>query len=188
MSIDLIALLEEMPVIAAIKNDEELTLACRSECKVVFVLYSDICRIAEIVRTIKESGKIAIVHLDLIDGLENKPIAVQFMRLNTQTDGIISTKPALIKVAKEQGLLTVQRVFMIDSIAFKNMKKHLEQGHADMIEVLPGVMPKMMQRIVREVSVPVIAGGLIVDKEDVIAALGSGAIAVSSTLPEVWQA
>lgn len=188
MGIDLKELLEEMPVIAAIKNDEELELACQSECKVVFVLYSDICRIADIVKRIKQSKKIAIVHLDLIDGLENKPIAVQFIRCNTQADGIISTKPALIKVAKEQKLLTVQRVFMIDSIAFKNMKKHLEQGHADMIEVLPGVMPKMLHRIVKEVTVPVIAGGLIVDKEDVIAALGSGAIAVSSTLPDIWQA
>ncbi len=188
MPIDLKSLLEEMPVIAAVKNDEELALACQSECRVVFLLYSDICRMGGLVDQIKESGKLAVVHLDLIDGLENKPIAAQFIRQTTKADGIISTKPMLIKAAKEQGLMTVQRVFMIDSIAFKNMKKHLEQGHADMIEVLPGVMPKMLKRIVRDVTIPVIAGGLVVDKEDVIAALSSGAIAVSSTLPDIWQA
>lgn len=181
-------LLEEMPVIAAVKSDEELALACQSECKIVFVLYSDICKIGSIVAQIKQADKIAVVHLDLIEGLENKPVAVRYIHQNTGADGIISTKPMLIKTAKEAGLLAIQRVFMIDSIAFKNMKKHLSQGHADMIEVLPGVMPKMLTRIVKEVNVPVIAGGLIVDKQDVIAALGSGAIAVSTTLPEIWQA
>jgi glycerol uptake operon antiterminator len=34
---------------------------------------------------------------------------------------------------------------------------------------------------------PVIAGGLISDKEDIISALGAGAIAVSSTNPAVWN-
>ena len=44
----MIKALEEMPIIAAIKNDEELRLALKSECQVVFVLYGDICNIAAI--------------------------------------------------------------------------------------------------------------------------------------------
>ncbi|EJW91450.1 Glycerol-3-phosphate responsive antiterminator, partial [gut metagenome] len=34
---------------------------------------------------------------------------------------------------------------------------------------------------------PLIASGLISDKEDVIAALSAGALAVSSTCPAVWK-
>lgn len=184
---EVIKLLEDMPVIAAVKNEEQLKLACTSSAEVIFVLYGDICCISEITKTIKSYDKTAIIHLDLIDGLENKPISVKFIRENTKADGIISTKPTLIKVAKNLGLIAIQRVFMIDSRAFKSMKIHLEQSNADMIEVLPGVMPKMLKQIVNEVSVPVIAGGLILDKDDVITALNSGVIAVSATSPEIWD-
>lgn len=56
-----------------------------------------------------------------------------------------------------------------------------------MIEILPGLMPKIIRRISRLVKVPVIAGGLISEKEDVVAALAAGATAVSTTNPSVWE-
>ena len=56
----------------------------------------------------------------------------------------------------------------------------------DMIEVLPGVMPKIIRRICRESRVPVIAGGLIADKEDIMAALDAGAVSISTTRQDVW--
>ena len=45
-------------------------------------------------------------------------------------------------------------------------------------------MPKVIRRVCRLVRVPVIAGGLISDKEDVMAALSAGAISVSTTNPK----
>ena len=57
----------------------------------------------------------------------------------------------------------------------------------DFIEVLPGVMPKVLGRIAKVSRIPMIAGGLITEKEDVIAALSVGAIAVSSTNQDVWK-
>lgn len=54
------------------------------------------------------------------------------------------------------------------------------------MEVLPGLMPKIIRQLCRTTGKPVIAGGLISDKEDVTGALGAGAVAVSSTNPAVW--
>lgn len=48
-------------------------------------------------------------------------------------------------------------------------------------------MPKMIRRLVQDTGKPVIAGGLISDKEDVTGALGAGAVAVSTTNPAVWS-
>ena len=56
-----------------------------------------------------------------------------------------------------------------------------------MVEVLPGLMPKILRKICRTSRVPVIAGGLISDKEDVMGALGAGATAVSTTNQGVWE-
>ncbi|MEG0541927.1 MAG: glycerol-3-phosphate responsive antiterminator, partial [Angelakisella sp.] len=128
-----------------------------------------------------------IVHLDLIVGLASKEIAVTFVRSHTKADGIISTKPALVKAAKEQGLITVQRFFLIDSIAMENCRRYMETGMADMIEIMPATMPKIIKQIASTCRVPIIAGGLISDKEDIVLALQAGAMGISSTNRGVWE-
>lgn len=181
-------LIEANPVIAAVKDMEGLDACCqRDEIKVVFILFGDICNISAIVEQIKASDKVAMVHIDLITGLSSKEVAVDFIRNNTSADGIISTKPALIKRARELSLYTTLRVFVLDSMAFENIEKQMSVARPDIIEILPGLMPKVIRRVCRLVKVPVIAGGLISDKEDVMAALSAGAISVSTTNQKVWH-
>ena len=57
----------------------------------------------------------------------------------------------------------------------------------DFLEILPGTMPKIIRLLCSRVKTPVIASGLISDKEDVMAALSGGAVAVSSTNQVVWE-
>ena len=90
--------IEENPVVAAVKDMDGLKTCCRLEdIKVVFILFGDICSIGEIVERVKETGRMAMVHVDLITGLSPKEVAVDFIRSNTQADGIITTKPSLIR-------------------------------------------------------------------------------------------
>ena len=183
---DFTDLLSDSPVIAAVKDFRGLQKCMTSECKVVFVLFGDICNIGQIVHTIKAGGKMAIVHIDLVDGLSTKDVAVRFLKENTQADGIISTKTNLIKLAHSLGFLTIQRFFLIDSIALGNVLKTIDSGYADYVEILPGVMPKIVKRIASYSAAPLIAGGLISDKDDVISMLQAGAAAISTTCEDVW--
>ncbi|KIR03012.1 Glycerol uptake operon antiterminator regulatory protein [Lachnospiraceae bacterium TWA4] len=48
-------------------------------------------------------------------------------------------------------------------------------------------MPKIIKKLTKNLSIPLIAGGLISEREDVVAALNAGAIAVSSTNQAVWN-
>lgn len=181
---------ESGPVIAAVKDYDGLGKCCQMEdLKVVFILFGNVCSIDKIVEKVKEAGKIAMVHLDLIVGLSSREISVDFIKNNTYADGIISTKIALIKRGKELGLFTVLRFFMLDSIALRNVEL-MEHQHADsrpdFIEVLPGVIPKIIKRICANSKIPVIAGGMITDKEDVMGALKAGAISVSSSNQDIW--
>lgn len=182
---------EANPVIAAVKNDAGLQAAVEmEEIQVIFVLYGDVCTIPEILERIKAAGKKAMVHIDLIVGLSAKEISVEFIARQTRADGIITTKPALVRRAKELGIFAVLRFFVIDSLALKNIENLEMQcgtSRPDFIEVLPGVMPKVLGRIAKVSRIPMIAGGLITEKEDVIAALSVGAIAVSSTNQDVWK-
>ena len=141
----------------------------------VFVLYGDICGIAGIVRRIKDAGKIAIVHADLITGLAAKEISVDFLHSTTLADGIISTRTNMIQRAKELQMIAILRVFLIDSMAF------------DAIDILPGLMPSMIRKVRQMTGIPVLTGGLITEKREVMQALEAGALAISSTAPDVWQ-
>lgn len=176
----------ENPVIAAVKNDEGLKTAITSPCPVIFVLYGDICSIGEIVKRIKSAGKTAVVHLDLIDGLSNREISVKFLKTNTEADGIISTKTQLVRRAKELSLIAVQRFFIWDSLSLENVRKNLSGDTADFIEILPGIIPKAVDFCVKSVGIPVIAGGLISVKSEVLSALGAGATAISTTNESLW--
>ncbi len=178
--------LEESPIIVAIKDDAGLEKCLTSDSSIVFILYGDIITIENIVQKVKDAGKIAFVHIDLIQGLHNKEIAVDYIKKHTACDGIISTKAPLITRAKELDLYTVMRFFIIDSMAYSNMEKQVKQVKPDVIEVLPALMPKKIARIVELAHRPVIAGGLVSDKEDVMALLSAGVSCISSTNPEVW--
>lgn len=178
---------ENSPVIAAVKDMEGLKKCCElEEVQVVFILFGDICTIADIVKKVKAAGKIAMVHMDLIVGLSSKEVVVDFIKNNTGADGIITTKPALVKRAKELHLFTVLRYFLIDSMALQNIRQQPHTLKPDFIEVLPGVMPKLIKEVCKTTRIPVIAGGLISDKEAVMGALSAGAIAVSTTNQDVW--
>jgi glycerol-3-phosphate responsive antiterminator len=178
--------MEDSPIIAAIKDDIGLQKCLTSDSQVVFILYGDIITISDIVATVKSSGKIALVHIDLITGLSSKDIAVDFIKKYTQADGIITTKPALIKRAKELDLYTILRLFLLDSMAFENIDKQVKTARPDLIEVLPAPMPKVVSRVCKLSPIPVIAGGLVSDKEDIMTLLQAGVISVSCTNPNVW--
>ena len=104
----------------------------------------------------------------------------------TKADGIITTKPALIKRAKELGLYTILRLFVIDSMAYSNIEHQLRTAKPDLIEVLPALMPKVLAKVCKLSTVPVIAGGLVSDKEDVMALLQAGVVSISSTNEKIW--
>ncbi len=183
---ELCSLLEASPIIAAVKEEADLPLCLSTDCAVVFILCGTVTTIGEIVARVKEKGRVAFVHLDLVRGLSADEASVEFLAGQTEVDGIISTKHSLLKRAKQLGLMTIQRFFLLDSMALENVKKQSASPDLDFIEILPALMPKVIAKLAGQVRMPLIAGGLIEEKEDITAALAAGAVAVSSTKAGVW--
>lgn len=178
-------LLKGYPVIAAIKSQMELTQCLTYENAVVFILFGNLMELPDIVRSLQSAGKLAIVHADLIDGLSPREAAVDYIG-KTNADGIISTKKNLVRYAKKCGLIAIQRFFIFDSMSMRNTLNVLPLDYADAIEILPGTLPRVIRQLVDLSSRPIIAGGLILNKDDVAAAIKAGAAAVSTTNQEVW--
>ena len=184
---EMLEIIAEFPIIAAVKDEKELKESLMTDCKVIFILFGNICNISEIVEKIKNKDKLAIIHADLVQGLSAKTEAIDYLKLNTKADGIISTKGNLVKYAVEIGLIGILRNFIIDSMAMENVNKQVSLANPDMVEIMPGIMPEIIEKIKSELKLPLIAGGLISEKKDVIAALASGADAVSTTKIGLWK-
>lgn len=187
MSKKLYEMLEENPIIASIKDDEGLKSALTSECKIVFILYGNVVSISEIVQKLRNCGKMIFIDVDLIIGFSSKEIVIDFLKQYTQADGILSSKAYMIKAANSHGFLTIHKLFIIDSFSFYNVDKQVKISQPDCIEILPGIMPKVISWIIEKIDIPVIAGGLVCEKEDVMASLKAGAIAISTTNAGVWS-
>ena len=178
--------MEKNPVIAAVKKTEKIDEAAKSDCTVVFILCGDIFNLKEMVDKAKAKGKLVFIHVDLIDGFAKDATALKYIAEKISPDGIISTKNGQLKAAKQLGLLTVQRLFIIDSMSIETTVRASASIEPDAVEIMPGIMPRITKRLSGELSVPVIVGGLISEKEDIENAIKNGAKGVSTSDNNLW--
>jgi glycerol uptake operon antiterminator len=174
------------PVIAAVKREEDLETAIKSQVNTIFLLCADIFNAESMVKRIQDADKSALIHIDFLEGIGKDTKAIDYIIQVIQPDGIISTKSSHIKIAKEKGMFTIQRFFLIDSKSYEMTIKSVKSIQPDMIEVMPGVMPEIIGRITGHLSIPVIAGGLISSKQDIVDALKSGALGTSTGNKDLW--
>ena len=180
---ELIQRLERCPVIPAVRDDQ-WQAALQSPSEVVFYLGAGLLTIRQRCREAWEAGKSLFVHVDLAEGIGKDREAIQYLA-QCGVDGIISTRGQLIRAARDLGLLTVQRFFALDSQGLDSAHEMLRNTEPHLVEVMPGVIPKVIVRFSAGGAV-VIAGGLIETKQEVTAALSSGASAISTGRQELW--
>ena len=188
---EFIQAVEANPVIAAVKSDEGLRHCLDTDIGIVFTLYGDLGSIENIVKQIKDAGKIAMVHIDLVNGMQPKEVSLDFIRNRTGADGIITTKYSLVQHAKNLELNTILRMFMLDSTSMETLDRYSRQDSVqpDIMELLPGtLLPDVIRRANQICRVPVMASGLISRKEEIMNALKNGAISISTTNETLWNA
>lgn len=186
MSNRFFTMIYQNPIIAAINNLDNIGFALESPCHVVFLLKGDISNISGVVNRFKEAGKCVFLHMDLIEGFSKDAVALKYFHENIKPDGIITTKGNLIRTAKNNGIFIIQRLFALDSLSLASGIESIHTTRPDAIEILPGIMPKVIKEVHGQTRIPVIAGGLIRDKEDVIECLNAGALGVSTSKKEIW--
>ena len=179
--------IEINPIIAAINDLERLDKALNSPCENIFLLTGNIFNLKEIAYKVKSKKKGLYIHIDLIDGFSKDTWGLEYIVKNIHPDGIITTKSNLVRMSKDLGSFTIQRLFILDSMSLEKGIQSIKAIRPHAIEILPGIMPKIVKKIYEETQIPIITGGLIMDKEDIIQSLNAGAIAISSSNEEVWN-
>ena len=184
---DLRKCFKDHPVIASIKNDIDLKYALNSKVAALFILCGDIFNLPQIMKECKEYNKLVFLHIDLIKGIGRDREGVIYLAKKELCNGIVSTKSNLIEVAKKEGLIAIQRLFLLDSVALKTGEQLLKHHQPDAIEILPGIAaPYFIEHIYKRLLCPVIAGGLISNKKEIEELFQKGVLAVSTSRKELW--
>lgn len=181
-----VALFENGRIMAATRSDEEFLHAVASPPEVIFDLDPDLMNISVKVKKAHEAGKKYLLHVDLAKGLGKDESGIRFLK-RVGVDGVISTKVGTIKLAREQSLLTVQRFFIVDSHSIQTTVESVKVSKPAMIEIMPGTLCKVIERLKSSLDVPIIAGGLIESEQEMRDAFQSGAAAVSTGKRELWN-
>ena len=173
-------------IIAAVRNEKELEYAVGTRVRTIFCLAPNINTLGRTIALAHSAGKKLFIHIDLADGIGKDRAGLEFVK-SLGTDGIISTRVSTIKTAKELGLFTVQRFFIVDSQSVNTTIDGIRSSKADMAEIMPGLIPKVIVSLKKRLTQPIIAGGLIDREEEITNAINSGAAAVSTGKSEFWN-
>lgn len=173
-------------IIAAVRTDEEFDNAISSSVSVIFDLNPDIITISKKIKKAHEMDKKIFIHIDLASGIGKDESGIVFCKA-IGVDGIISTRVNIIKFAKEHSIFSILRFFAVDSKSIGTTISSIKSSKPDMIEIMPGILYKVINSLKDKINAPIIAGGLIDSIDEVRLALNSGATAVSTGKEELWS-
>jgi glycerol uptake operon antiterminator len=188
MAMDVLKFLANGPVIPAARSMEDFKIALTHTISPsVVLLFGDINTLPTLISQANEHKKCIVLHLDLFDGVGKDKAGIKFLaRLGIHA--IITTKSHLCRFARDEGLVVVQRLFLMDSDSLRTGLNLVRNFKPDAIEILPGSVPaSIVQELVRETGLPILAGGLIRTKEDVAHAIKGGISAVSTSRRDLWE-
>lgn len=183
----LIGRIEANPVIAAVRREEDVDAAVASPVGTVFLLHADIFSLPGLVERFRQAGKDTFVHVDFLEGIGRDAKAIQWLAKVVGPSGILTTKSQHVRTAQENGLFVIQRFFLIDHQSFDLAVRTVRATGPDLVEVMPALMPGIITRFREAVGTPVIAGGLIATKEEIVDILKAGALGASTGNPALWD-
>lgn len=184
---EFLARLDQYKLIASIKEAKHLEKAAEADLSAVVLSVGNIGVIKGYVDFFKSRHIPVFLHLERIGGISHDREGIAFLSHYVKPDGVVTTRNTLIKLAKKQGLLTIQRHFLVDSDAHKSGLQSIVETQPDAVELMPGLLPEFIEEYRSALDTPIIAGGLIRKREQMEEVLQHGATAVSVGSPLLWK-
>lgn len=179
---------KEQRILPAMRNLKHFDRILNSSYEYIVLLEVHISNVKNLIETANKQDKKVLVHADLIQGLKTDDYGADFICHDLKPAGIISTRTSMVAKAKSKGLIAIQRTFLLDTIALEKSYTLIDRTKPDFIEVLPGIIPEMIDEVKERTGIEVISGGLIRTPAQVEKALEYGAVAVTTSDPMIWKA
>jgi len=85
----------------------------------LMVKLGDLESLPGLIQCAHQHGKTVMLHLDSIRGISKDNYGIKFLA-NLGIDALITTKPQWIKTIRENGMIAIQCMFLIDTEALRN--------------------------------------------------------------------
>ncbi|MDO7787619.1 glycerol-3-phosphate responsive antiterminator [Desulforamulus aquiferis] len=173
---------------AAIRRVEDIQEAIgHRNINSIFLLGGDINYLPTIIKRVTAAKKVLLAHIDLVEGIGKDRAGLHLLkRMGLQ--GVVTTKSNLAKAAKEEELIVVQRLFIVDSESIKTAIRVADNIKPHAVEVLPATIPEYVIRDMKKsLGLPVLGGGLLKTESDVQEALEKGIDAITTSLRHLWN-
>ncbi|MDQ1911110.1 glycerol-3-phosphate responsive antiterminator [Paenibacillus sp. GD4] len=174
------------PIIASITEPDQVAKALASKVERVNLMTGNITNLKQIIAQLHEAGKKAFVHIEMVNGLGRDASSIQYLAEVFKADGIVTTKSNAVAAAKQVGICSIQRIFSIDSAAVETAIRMVKASGPDEVELMPGLMPRVIRDVKERIKQPLIVGGLIRHEEEIRLAVKSGADFVSIGDSRFW--
>ena len=180
------SIFENKRVAASVRTDEDFEAALKSGVEVIFLQNSNILNIKDQIESAHRANKKVFIHMDFAEGIGKDRAGLNFVKI-MGADGILTTKTGLVRSARDIGLITVQRFFIVDSHSVDTAVDSIKIARPDIVEIMPGIVDKKIKEFAGKVETPILAGGLIEYEDEVDRALEAGARAVSTATRSLWE-
>lgn len=174
------------PIIAAVREVGLMEKAAMSPVRAIFLMTGDIFTLEECIKIARSAGKAIFLHVDLIHGIASDREGIRYIARALAPDGIVSTKSHLLQHARKEHLLTVQHVFLIDTHAYETGVRSIRDFEPDAVELMPGLMPRVVSDVRRSVACPIVTAGLIKHVDEVARVIEAGASAAAIGKSDLW--
>lgn len=184
---EFLQLARRYPVAASVKSGEDIERALESDVWLLFLLKGDIFQLAPYVSQTHKRGKGFVVHIDLVSGIGKDRAGIQYLR-QIGVDAIITSRSHLVSAGRAEGLITIQRLLLVDDLSLETGIKAIVRAVPDIVEVLPGIVfPDVAAKIQQLLPGPFIAGGFLRTFDDIARIHAAGGILSSSSSYTLWQ-
>lgn len=173
-------------ILPAVRDFRMLEKFIQTDNEYGIIIGFRLSQLKQAIRMLHQNKQKAIVHLDLVKGLENSEDGANFLIEEFRTDGIISTHPQVIQVAKKQGVISILRIFIIDSQSLAKSIRLANSCQPDYIEILPGYAYPVIHKMRQHTDIALIAGGLIDNQTMVQDCIDAGLVGVTTGNPKLW--
>jgi glycerol uptake operon antiterminator len=173
-------------IIPAISNHQDLKKFLSLPMDYGILMNFQLAQLPELVKMMKDYKKKVLIHSELIKGLSPDEYGAIYLIQTLQVDGLISSKPKVIEVCKKRKVLGILRFFLKDSMSLVQSIEVARKTEPDYLEILPALSTEIIGLIQKHLTVDIWMGGLIQTKEHIQKCIKAGAIAVTTSNPDLW--
>lgn len=174
-------------IIPSVKKVRDLPYALSCPGKYILVSGFDISDLKEHIARIHASHKIAIVNPNLVGGLSPDATGLRLLRQHFEVDAIVSSSLQQLQIARREGMLCIQRLFLVDSHGWDTALVALRNSKVDAVEILPGHMAIKFAASLKTKGVPMLTGGFVKTKKEVWDVYSAGYSGVTTSQRDLWN-